>query len=92
MKTDYGFATSLSGEEALLDLLKNNKDNRMAFEYLMIRYMLYGRLDDFARKHGFLVTAGSDFHGENRIERKLGISASGMRIADAYARPFLNDF
>lgn len=50
------------------------------------------KLDGFARKNGFIITAGSDFHGENRVERKLGISASGMRIADEYALPFLVDF
>jgi predicted metal-dependent phosphoesterase TrpH len=47
------------------------------------------KLDKFARQYGFIITAGSDFHGENRVERKLGISSSGMEIADDYARPFL---
>ena len=54
IKTDYGFATFFSGEESLLDLLKNNKNNQMAFEYLMTRYMLYGKLEDFARNLGRL--------------------------------------
>jgi predicted metal-dependent phosphoesterase TrpH len=48
-------------------------------------------LDDFALSHGFMVTAGSDFHGENRNARKLGLSASGMEIPDRYALPFLEE-
>jgi predicted metal-dependent phosphoesterase TrpH len=47
------------------------------------------QLEAFALKNGFLVTAGSDFHGENRNERKLGFSASGMQIPDHFALPFL---
>ncbi len=46
-------------------------------------------LEGFALENGFLVTAGSDFHGQNRKDRRLGISASGMRIPDHFALPFL---
>ena len=36
-------------EELLLDLLEKNRQNRMAFEYLMAWYLLNGELDRFAQ-------------------------------------------
>jgi len=36
-------------EQVLIRLLERNSHNRMAFEYLMAYYMLFGRLEDFAR-------------------------------------------
>jgi hypothetical protein len=40
--------TDLSGERDYLELLKDNRHNRMAFEYLMALYLLERRLDEFA--------------------------------------------
>ncbi len=48
LKQDYHFAL-LDDEQMLLDLLKSNRQNRMAFEYLMARYLLSGELEKFAQ-------------------------------------------
>ncbi|MBO4509256.1 MAG: PHP domain-containing protein [Spirochaetaceae bacterium] len=43
------------------------------------------RLETLARKLGFFVTAGSDFHGESvRADRKLGYTAGKIEIADKF--------
>ncbi len=43
------------------------------------------RLETLARKLGFFITAGSDFHGESvRADRKLGYTAGKIEIADKY--------
>jgi predicted metal-dependent phosphoesterase TrpH len=41
------------------------------------------RLEALGKQLGLYITAGSDFHGENRAERKLGRSAGGRKIEDA---------
>lgn len=43
------------------------------------------RLEKLAGELGLLVTAGSDFHGENRPDRKLGLTAGHRKIDDRYA-------
>ncbi len=47
MEKDYGFTSLNNIEAALLHLLKKNRQNRMAFEYLMSWYMLNGQLEKF---------------------------------------------
>jgi 3',5'-nucleoside bisphosphate phosphatase len=42
------------------------------------------RLDKMARERGFRVTAGSDFHGALRPDRKLGRTAGNLVIGDEY--------
>ncbi len=42
------------------------------------------RLEELGRRLGILVTAGSDYHGEARADRKLGLTAGDLEIADAY--------
>jgi 3',5'-nucleoside bisphosphate phosphatase len=42
------------------------------------------RLEKMARERGFRVTAGSDFHGVIRPERKLGRTAGNLVIGDEY--------
>jgi len=42
------------------------------------------RLERMARERGFHVTAGSDFHGDLRPERKLGKTAGNLTIGDEY--------
>lgn len=54
IKKDYALSRTYGGLDVLLDLLQENKQNRMAFEYLMARYMLYGKLDDFVNNLGRL--------------------------------------
>jgi predicted metal-dependent phosphoesterase TrpH len=41
------------------------------------------RLEELGKALGLYVTAGSDFHGEARPERKLGITAGGRKIEDS---------
>jgi len=42
------------------------------------------RLEKLGHSLGFLVTAGSDYHGSSRPERKLGITAGDKKIEDSY--------
>ena len=50
------------------------------------------RLEELGLSLGFFITAGSDFHGKNRPERKLGHTAGGRMIGDEYGKPFGLDF
>ena len=38
------------------------------------------RLEELGKNSSLFITAGSDFHGENRPDRKLGTSAGGKKI------------
>ena len=49
MEKDYGFTSLKNIEVTLLQLLEKNRQNRMAFEYLMSWYLLNGRLDKFVQ-------------------------------------------
>jgi len=49
MENDYGFTSFKNIEATLLKLLEKNKQNRMAFEYLMSWYLLTGRLEKFVQ-------------------------------------------
>jgi predicted metal-dependent phosphoesterase TrpH len=42
------------------------------------------RLEELGKSLGLYVTAGSDFHGEARPERRLGITAGGRKIEDSF--------
>jgi predicted metal-dependent phosphoesterase TrpH len=42
------------------------------------------RLQDIARSFGMYVTAGSDFHGSARPDRKLGYTSGGAKIEDSF--------
>jgi len=42
------------------------------------------RLEELGKKLSLYVTAGSDFHGEGRQDRKLGITAGGRKIEDRF--------
>ncbi len=42
------------------------------------------RLERMGRERGFRITAGSDFHGAVRPERRLGKTAGNIEIADSY--------
>jgi predicted metal-dependent phosphoesterase TrpH len=45
------------------------------------------RLEEIGKKLGLYVTAGSDFHGEARPGRKLGITAGGKKIEESFLEP-----
>ncbi|MDR1353821.1 MAG: PHP domain-containing protein [Treponema sp.] len=42
------------------------------------------RLEDLAKETGLCVTAGSDFHGEVRPDRRLGYTCGGREIEDKF--------
>ena len=42
------------------------------------------RLEELGKNLGLLVTAGSDYHGEVRPDRKLGITAGGKKINESF--------
>lgn len=42
------------------------------------------RLEKIAAELGLAATAGSDFHGDNRPDRKLGTTAGGRKIEDRF--------
>ncbi|MDR1904197.1 MAG: PHP domain-containing protein [Treponema sp.] len=42
------------------------------------------RLEELGNSLGLFVTAGSDFHGETRADRKLGMSAGKRKIEDRF--------
>ncbi len=44
-----------------------------------------------AKEVGMFVTAGSDFHGDYRPDRRLGYGAGGRPIDDSFLLPFLDD-
>jgi hypothetical protein len=48
------------------------------------------RLEELGRNLGLFVTAGSDFHGSARPERKLGYTAGDRKIEDLFLRGLEN--
>jgi predicted metal-dependent phosphoesterase TrpH len=42
------------------------------------------RLEDLGKSLGLYITAGSDFHGASRPDRKLGITAGDRKIEDSF--------
>ena len=44
------------------------------------------RLEELGRKLGLYITAGSDFHGEARKDRKLGFTAGKRKISDSFLK------
>jgi predicted metal-dependent phosphoesterase TrpH len=42
------------------------------------------RLEDLGKALGLHITAGSDFHGGSRLDRKLGLTAGDRKIEDRY--------
>ncbi len=47
------------------------------------------RLHHLADRLGFFVTGGSDFHGDMRRDRQLGLSSDGRTVPDEFLAPFL---
>ena len=48
------------------------------------RYNDCRRLEGLAAELGLIVTAGSDFHGSMRKDRKLGLTSGGIKIEDKF--------
>ncbi len=55
------------------------------------RYRDCLRLQQLAGDLGMLVSAGSDFHGLHRPDRRLGRTADGHKIDTAFLRPFAGE-
>jgi len=78
----------------LPDLIKNLKENGLdGLEawHPNAKVTECKRLEELGKKLGLCVTAGSDFHGEGRPDRKLGITAGGKKIEEQFLElpPFL---
>ncbi len=43
--------------------------------------------DRMAHKYGFLITGGSDFHGENKPHLKIGVGSGRLNVPDALLDP-----
>ena len=71
----------------LPDLIKNLKENGLdGLEawHPNAKVSSCRRLEELGRKLCLIITAGSDFHGEARPDRKLGITAGGRKIDEAF--------
>ena len=71
----------------LPDLIKRLKDNGLdGLEawHPNTKISSCRRLEALGKKLELRITAGSDFHGEARPDRRLGITAGGRKIDDAY--------
>ena len=71
----------------LPNLIKNLKDKRLdGLEawHPSTNVNACKRLEELAKNLGLCVTAGSDFHGEARPDRKMGITAGGKKIDDCF--------
>ncbi len=60
-----------------------------------VRIVEAKRLEEMAKRIGYFITAGSDFHGENvRQDRKIGKTSGGLKIEDRFwtqeLKPFLD--
>jgi predicted metal-dependent phosphoesterase TrpH len=71
----------------LPELMKNLKERGLdGIEawHPTARYNSCARLEGLGRGLGLIITAGSDFHGETRPDRSLGISAGGKIIDESF--------
>lgn len=49
-----------------------------------------GRLRELARKHGLLISGGSDFHGAAKPDIKVGFGRGGLHVTEAVYTDMLN--
>ncbi|MCL2319670.1 MAG: PHP domain-containing protein [Treponema sp.] len=74
----------------LPDLIKNLKEkglDGLEAWHPSTKVSACKRLEALGKSLGLSVTAGSDFHGEARPDRKLGITAGGKKIDEALINP-----
>lgn len=96
MRVQEDVAGWLTVEQALKLLLAQNGRNRMAFEYLMGFYLIYGRLDDFVAGLGRLDELGYERIPRHYEEALLMYALrtgrmpelGGRRISESTARRF----
>jgi predicted metal-dependent phosphoesterase TrpH len=71
----------------LPDLLKSLKDrglDGLEAWHPATKVSACRRLEELGRKLELVITAGSDFHGESRLDRKLGFTAGGKKIDESF--------
>ena len=85
MKKDYDL-TDLNIETMLLHLLEKNRENRMAFEYLMSWYLLTGRLEKFVQNLDRLDDFGLSEFPRLYEEAMLVYVYSSRRPVDLHGR------
>jgi len=69
---------------ALIEDLKERGLDGLEAWHPTAKFSSCRRLEELGRKLGLLITAGSDFHGEVRPDRKLGITAGGKKIDESF--------
>jgi predicted metal-dependent phosphoesterase TrpH len=69
---------------ALVEDLKNRGLDGIEAWHPTAKVRSCRRLEELGKSLGLFVTAGSDFHGEARPDRKLGFTAGGRKIEDAF--------
>ena len=80
------------GWDRLPDLLKSLKDKGLdGIEawHPAATVSSCSRLEELGKKLKLLITAGSDFHGETRSDRKLGFTAGGRKIDESFLEGIL---
>jgi len=75
-------------QEKLVEWKETGVDGVEAF-HSNATYSECKRYEAMANELNLLITAGSDFHGPHRIDRRLGRTVDNKKIDDAYAAPFL---
>jgi hypothetical protein len=86
LRTQEDVAGSQEVEEGLKALLAQNSRNRMAFEYLMGRYLVYGSLDKFVNEIGRLDGLGYGSIPRSYEEALLVYAAETGRTPDLGGR------
>jgi predicted metal-dependent phosphoesterase TrpH len=69
---------------ALVEDLKNRGLDGIEAWHPTAKVRSCRRLEELGKSLGLFITAGSDFHGEARPDRKLGFTAGGRKIEDAF--------
>jgi len=74
---------------ALIENLKKRGLNGIEAWHPTAKVSSCQRLEALGKQLGLCVTAGSDFHGEGRSDRKLGFTAGGAKIDERFLECFL---
>ena len=69
---------------ALIENLKNRGLDGIEAWHPTAKVSACKRLEELGKKLGLFITAGSDFHGDVRPGRKLGITAGGKKIDESF--------
>jgi predicted metal-dependent phosphoesterase TrpH len=75
---------SFGGLEELLGKLKGYGLDGIEAYHPITTELMCKRFEILGRSFGLKITAGSDFHGENRPDRQLGLTTGGIEIDDRF--------